>query len=152
MAFLLLCSRGSAQGPTLTLSSKQNWQFFCNKKYPVIQSSNTLATWCKELTYWKRLWCWVRLKPREESGADRRWDGWMASLTQWTWVLANSRRQWRTGKLGMLQFVGLQRVGHDSDWTKPDFGFVFWGNYCFTFFFKFLLEFCLLANYVWSFS
>ena len=48
-------------------------------------SSNTLATWCKELTYWKRPWCWERLKAREE-GDDRGWDGWMASLTRWTWV------------------------------------------------------------------
>ena len=47
---------------------------------------------------------------------DRRWDGWVASLTQGTWVWANSGRQWRTGKPGMLQFMGLQRVGHD-DWT-----------------------------------
>ena len=37
----------------------------------------------------------------------------MASLTQWTWVWANSRRQWRTVKPGMLQSMGLQRVGHD---------------------------------------
>ena len=36
-----------------------------------------------------------------------------ASLTQWTWVWANSRRQWRTGKPGMLQFMGLPIVGHD---------------------------------------
>jgi len=38
-------------------------------------------------------------------------DGWMASPTQWTW--ANSRRWWRTGKPGMLPFMGLKRVGHD---------------------------------------
>ena len=41
---------------------------------------------------------------------DRGWDGWMASLTPWTWVWANSRRQWRTGKPGMLQSMGLQSV------------------------------------------
>ena len=46
---------------------------------------NTLATWCKELTPWKRLSCWERLKAGGE-GDDRRWNGWMASLTQWTWV------------------------------------------------------------------
>ena len=34
---------------------------------------------------------------------NRGWDGWMASLTQWTWVWASSRRWWRTGKPGMLQ-------------------------------------------------
>ena len=41
------------------------------------------------------------------------WDGWMASPTQWTWVLANSERQWITGKPSMLQFKGSQRVGHN---------------------------------------
>ena len=35
---------------------------------------------------------------------DRGWDGWMASVTQWTWICANSRRQWRTVKPDMLQF------------------------------------------------
>ena len=49
-------------------------------------NSKTLATWCKELTHWKRPWCWERLKVGE--GDDRGWDGWMASLTQWTWVQA----------------------------------------------------------------
>ena len=64
-------------------------------------SSNTLATWCKELTHWKRPWCWERLRAGGEAG-DRGWDGWMASLTQWTWVWANSRRWWRTGNRGVL--------------------------------------------------
>ena len=45
-------------------------------------SSNTLATWCKELTHWKRPWCWERLKAGGE-GKDRGEDGWTASLTQW---------------------------------------------------------------------
>ena len=71
--------------------------------------------WCKELTHWKRPSCWETLKAGE--GDDRGWDGWMASLTQWTWVWANSRRQWRTGKPGMLQSTGSQRVRHDLDWT-----------------------------------
>ena len=66
----------------------------------------------KELTPWKRSWCWERLKAGGEGG-DRGWDGWMESPTQWTWVWANSRRQWRTGKAGMLQSMGLQGVGHD---------------------------------------
>ena len=48
-------------------------------------SCNTLATWCKQLNHWKRPWCWERLRARGE-GCDRGWDGWMASLTQWTWV------------------------------------------------------------------
>ena len=48
-------------------------------------TSNTLATWCKEPTHWKRPWCWERLRARGE-GDNREWDGWMASPTQWTWV------------------------------------------------------------------
>ena len=71
-----------------------------------------LATWCEELTHWKRLWCWERLKVGEE-GDDRGWDSWMASLTQWTWVWPSSRRWWRTGTLGLLQSIGSQRVGND---------------------------------------
>ena len=50
---------------------------------------------------------------------DRGWDGWMVSPTQWTWVWANYRRQWRTGKPGMLQSMGSQRVRHKWDWTSP---------------------------------
>ena len=41
------------------------------------------------------------------------WDGWMASLTRWTWVLASSGSWWWTGEPGLLQSMGLQRVGHD---------------------------------------
>ena len=54
-------------------------------------SSNTLAIWCKELTHWKRPWCWERLKAGG-GGDDRGWDGWNASPSQWTWVWANSGR------------------------------------------------------------
>ena len=44
---------------------------------------NTLATWCKKLTHWKRSWGWERLKAGGE-GDDRGWDGWMTSLTRRT--------------------------------------------------------------------
>ena len=46
-------------------------------------------------------------------GDDRGWDGWMASLTRWTWVWVNSGSWWCTGRPGMLWFMGLQRVGHN---------------------------------------
>ena len=46
-------------------------------------------------------------------GDDRGWDGWMASPTRWTWVWVNSGSLWRTGRPGVLRFVGSQRVGHD---------------------------------------
>ena len=75
-------------------------------------NSSTLATWCEELTHWKRPWCWKRLKAGGE-GDDRGWDVWMASPTQWTWVWASSVRWWRTGRPEVLQSMGLQRVGHD---------------------------------------
>ena len=73
---------------------------------------NTLAVWCKELTHLKGLWCWERLRAGGE-GDDRGWDGWMASLTQWTWVWVNSGSWWWTGRPGMLQFMGLQRLRYD---------------------------------------
>ena len=76
------------------------------------ENSTSLATWCKELSHWKRPWCWERLKAGGE-GDDRRWDGWMLSLTQWTWVWASSESWWWTGKPCMLQSIGSQRVGHD---------------------------------------
>ena len=41
------------------------------------------------------------------------WDGWMASPTQWTWAWINSGSWWWTGKPGVLQFMGSQRVGHN---------------------------------------
>ena len=46
-------------------------------------------------------------------GDDGGRDGWMASPTRWTWVWESSRGWWWTGKPGVLQFTGLQRVGHD---------------------------------------
>ena len=84
-------------------------------------NSNTLATWCEELTHLKRPWCWERLKVGGE-GDDRGWDGWMASPTQWTWVWVNSR-SWRwTGRPGVLQSMGSQRVEYDwateLNWTE----------------------------------
>ena len=55
--------------------------------------------------------CWNRLRAEEEG--IRGWDGWMASPLQWTWTWANFRRWWRTGKPGVLQSMGSQRVRHD---------------------------------------
>ena len=74
--------------------------------------TNNLATWCEELIHWKRPWCRERLKAGGE-GDDRGWDGWMASLTQWTWVWVNSKSWWWTGRPGVLKSMGSQRVGHD---------------------------------------
>ena len=81
----------------------------------------TLASWCEEMTPWKRPWCWEGLGERGE-GDNRGWDGWMASLTRWMWVWVNSGSWWWTGRPGVLQFMGSQRVGHDwateLNWTR----------------------------------
>ena len=90
-------------------------------------NSNTLATWCEELTHWKRPWCWEGLGAGEE-GDDRGWDGWVASLTQWTWVWAASTSWWWTGKPGVLHSMGSQRVGHDwateLNWYEQQFEYI----------------------------
>ena len=68
----------------------------------------------------KRLWCWGRLRAEGE-GNDKEWDGWMASPTQWTWVWIGSGSWWWTGRPGVLQFMGSQRVGRnwatELSWT-----------------------------------
>ena len=80
-----------------------------------------LATSWEELTHWKRLWCWEGLGTGGEGDA-RGWDGWMASLTRWTWVWVNCGSWWWTGRPGTLWFMGLQRAGHDwateLNWTE----------------------------------
>ena len=73
---------------------------------------NTLTTWCKELTHWKRLWCCEGPKAGGKED-DRGWDVWIASSISWTWVWVSSGSWWWTGKPGVLQSMGSQRVGHD---------------------------------------
>ena len=80
------------------------WKEWCSSG-----NSSTLATSCKELTHWKRLWCWEGLGAGGE-GHDRGWDGWMASLTRWTWVWVNSGSWWWTGRPVVLRFMGSQSV------------------------------------------
>ena len=115
---LLNCSVGEdswealgLQGAPTSPSSRKSVLNIHWKNWCWSWSSNTLGTWCEELTHWKRPWCWQRLRAGE--GDDRGWDGWMASLTQWIWVWVNSGSWWRTGRPGVLQSMGLQRVGHD---------------------------------------
>ena len=97
----------------------QSWVFF-GRNDTKAETPNTLATWCKELTHWERLWCREGLGAGGE-GEDRGWDGWMASPTLWMWVWMNSGSWWWTGRPGMLQFMGSQRVGHnwatELNWT-----------------------------------
>ena len=104
----------------VNLKGNQCWIFIgrtdAEAEAPVIWSPDE-KNW--RTFHWKRPWCWERLKAGGE-GDDRGWDGWMASLTQWTWVWPNSRRQWRTGKPGVLQFIGSQTVGHNWATEQQD--------------------------------
>ena len=96
-AFELWCWRRLLRVPWIARRSNQSIlkeispEYLLWKDWCWSWSSNTLATWCEELTHWKRLWCWEGLKAGGE-GDDRGWDGWMASPTQWTWVWVNSGR------------------------------------------------------------
>ena len=91
-------------------------------------NSNTLATWYEELTHWKRPWCGERLKEGGK-GDDRGWDGWMASSIRWTRVWVNSWSWWLTGRPGVLQCMGSQRVRHnwatELNWTSAYSYFLF---------------------------
>ena len=99
----------------------QSWIFIGRTDIEAETPINTLGTFWDELTPLKRPWRWERLRAGGE-GDKRSWDGWMASLTQWTWVWVNSGSWWWTGRPGVLQFMGLQRVRHDwateLNWTE----------------------------------
>ena len=76
------------------------------------QTGYTCGVFCWNPGLQKHLFkCWEM--SLSQKWRNREWDGWMASPTQWTWVWANSGRQWRTGKPGVLQSMGSQRVGHN---------------------------------------
>ena len=97
----------------------QSW-IFIGRTDAKAEAPILLATLWEELTHWKRPWCWERLKAGGE-GVDSGWDGWMASLTQCTWVWASSGSWWWTGNPGMVQSMGSQGVRHNQEtelnWT-----------------------------------
>ena len=103
---LLNCGVGEDSWESLGLQGDPTSPFwrrsvlgFLWKEWSWSWNSSSLATSCKELTHWKRPWCWERLKAGGE-GDYRGWDGWMASLTWWTWVWVNSGSWWWTGRPG----------------------------------------------------
>ena len=106
-AFELWCWRRLLRVPWTGRRSNQSILKEISPEYSLeglmlkLKLPHTLATWCEELTHWKRSWCWERLKAEAE-GDDRGWDGWMASPTQWTWVWVNSGNWWWTGRPGVL--------------------------------------------------
>ena len=125
---LLKCGIGEDSWESLGLQGDptsplwRRWALgFLWKEWYWSSNSSTWATSCEELTHWKRLWCWEGLGAGGE-GDNRGWDGWMASLTQWTWVWVNSESWWWTGRPGVLRFMGSQRVTHNwvtgLNWTS----------------------------------
>ena len=123
-AFELWCWRRLLRVPWTARRSNQSILKEISPEYSLIftdwcwsRNSNTLATWCEELTHLKRPWCWERLKAGRE-GDDRGWDNWMAPRTQWTGVWVNSGSWWWTGRPGVLQSMGSQSQTQLSDWTE----------------------------------
>ena len=117
VAFELLCWRRLLRVPWTARRSKQSILKVISPKYSLEGlmlklKLHTSALSCEELTLCQRPWCWERLKAGGERD-DRGWDGWMASLTQWTRVWASSKCWWWTGRPHVLHSMGLQRVGHD---------------------------------------
>ena len=113
-------------------------------------NSNTLATWCEELTHWKRPWCWEGLGAGGE-GDDTGWDGWMASLTRWTWVWVNLGISNGQGGLACCNSWGRKELDmtEQLNWTELNS----WPNfviYLFIFLVKYLIPWylkCILILY-----
>ena len=111
--FELWCWRGLLRVPWTARRSRQSILKEISPEYSLeglmlkLKLHNTLATWCEELTHWKRPWCWERLKAGK--GDDRGWDGWLASPTRWTWSLSKlwklvmDRVTWHTAVHGVTK-------------------------------------------------
>ena len=108
-AFELWCWRRLLRVPGTARRSNQPRIFIgrTDAKAEALLWSPDAKNWLAEKDYF-----WERLRAGGEGG-DREWNDWMASLTQFTWVWANSRRQWRTRKPGLLQSMDSQKAGHD---------------------------------------
>ena len=112
-------SLGLQGDPTSPSKGNQSWMFIgrtdAEAETPILWPPDG-KTWL----IWKKPWCWERLT--EGEGIDRGRDGWMASPIQWTWVWVNSRSWWWTGRPGVLQPMGSQRVEHnwatELNWTE----------------------------------
>ena len=97
----------------------QSWVFFGRTDVEV--ETAILCPHYVKMTHLKRPWCWERLRAGGQRN-DRGWDGWMASPTQWSWVWVNSGSWQWTGRPGVLQSMGSQRVRHnwmtELKWTE----------------------------------
>ena len=66
--------------------------------------------------YWKRPWCWERLRAGGEGG-DRGWDGWMASVTQWSklWEMVKDRKIWQAAVHGVTKSRTQQWLNNNNN-------------------------------------
>ena len=139
--------RGSNQSILKEINSKYSLEGLLLKLH-------TLATWCKQLTHWKRLWCWERLRAGGE--VDRR--GWMVEWHHW---LNGHEFEQTQGDSEGQRSLASQRVRHDwaieqlalqADFQllwllapkSPHSSTVFWNSW----FIYISLELCQLMLYV----
>ena len=117
-AFKLWCWRRLLRVPWTARRSNKSMLKEINPEYSFRKdwcwswNSSILVIWCEQMTHWKSPWCWERWREEGDEGL-RGWDGWAASLMQWTWTWANFGRWWGTERPGVLRSMGLQGVRHD---------------------------------------
>ena len=121
-AFKMFCWRRLLRVPWTARRSNQSYLKEINPEYTLEGLMLKLKLqYIGHLTHWKRCWCSERLKTGGE-GDDRGWDDWITSPKRWKWVWVGSRSWWWTGKPGVTQSMGSQRVRHDwateLNWTE----------------------------------
>ena len=108
---------GKNRTNTFSRWGRRGYRLYCSINSYNIGEGKTISVWffCSCIPRSSLVLSAFSSLDHHREGDDRGWDGWMVSPTWWTWVWANSRRQWKTVKPGMLQSMGSQRVG--QDWT-----------------------------------
>ena len=115
-------SLGLQGDPTLNPKGNQPWIFF-RKTDAEVETAILWPLYAKSWLIGKD-WCWERLRAGGD-GDDRGWDGWMASLTYWTWVWAN----WEIVKHSEAYCAAVHRAAKSRtrliNWTKTTLSYVF---------------------------
>ena len=115
-------SLGLQGDPTLNPKGNQPWIFFGKTDAEV----ENAILWPLYANSWLigKDWCWERLRAGGDRD-DRGWDGWMASLTYWTWVWAN----WEIVKHSEAYCAAVHRAAKSRtrliNWTKTTLSYVF---------------------------